>query len=592
MLPRPGAARALILAAAFLAAPLQTAANTPAPTAAIPLSEVAGLWEASAFFGPDLRGPVTVERLAAGWRADLKGRLVTGLPDAAGRIVFDFGQGRTLTLDPAPRGAPAALWRQGQSPFDSGSFITPVDLTAQAPGRWGGTVAPLDARMTLYMPVTVGPDGAATAWVRNPERNAGRALRIESVRVEGGDVLLMGKPFGARVLEAVGRGRFDPDNGILSVYISRVGQTYEFHRVEPGQGSGFYPRDPGVAPYRYTPPSARADGWPVGTLTEAGISHPEMERFVQMLATLPMEGMSTSDVHAVLIARRGKLVLEEYFHGFDRDTLHDTRSAAKSLSAVLFGAAMQAGHPLSLSTPVYSTLDAAPVDPRQASMTARHLLNQTSGFFCDDANGDAPGAEDAMQGQREERDWYRFTLKLPMVSAPGAAAPVYCSVQPNLLGAVIARASGKPLERLFADLVARPMGITRYALNTQPTGEPYMGGGAYLQPRDFMKFAEVMRAGGAWQGRRVVSRDWAAQSTAALEQFGERRYGYLWWSQEYPYRGRKVRAFYAAGNGGQIAMAIPELELVICFMGGNYSDAAARIPQDRYVPEMILPAVD
>lgn len=466
-----------------------------------------------------------------------------------------------------------------------------MDLAAQAPGRWGGTVAPLDARMTLYLPVTVGADGGASTYVRNPERNAGRALRIESVRIEGGDVLLMGKPFGARVLEAVGRGRFDPDNGILSVYIPRVGQTYEFHRVDPGQGSGFYPRDPGAAPYRYTPPPARADGWPVGTLAEAGISQPDIERFIQTLAALPMEGMSTSDVHAVLIARRGKLVLEEYFHGFDRATLHDTRSAGKSVTATLFGAAIQAGHPLSLSTPVYASLGATPVDPRQGVMTARHLLTQTSGYFCDDSNGDAPGNEDAMQGQSEERDWYRFALKLPMVSAPGGAAPVYCSVQPNLLGAVIARATGKPLERLFADLVAKPMGIGRYALNTQPTGEPYMGGGLYLEPRDFMKFAEVMRAGGTWQGRRVVSRDWASQSTAPLEQFGERRYGYLWWSQEYPYQGRKVRAFYAAGNGGQIAMAIPELELVICFMGGNYSDAAARIPQDRYVPEIILPAV-
>lgn len=584
-----GAARALLLSAALAAAPLQAATADPAapPT----LADVAGLWEASAFFGPDLRGAVTVERLADGWRADLKGKLVPGKPDAAGRVVFDFGQGRTLTLDPAGRGAPAAFWRQGQSPFDAASFITPVGLTAQATGRWGGMVAPLDAVMTLYMPVTLGSDGSATAFVRNPERNAGRFLRIDSVRVEGGDVLLMGKPFGARTPEPVGRGRFDPDNGVLSVYIPRVGQTYEFHRVEPGQGSGFYPRDPGAAPYRYSPPPARADGWPVGTLAEAGISQPDMERFVQLLAALPMEGASTSDVHAVLIARRGKLVLEEYFHGFDRDTLHDTRSAAKSITATLFGAAMQAGHPLSPSIPVYSTLGATPVDPRQATMTARHLLTQTSGYFCDDSNGEAPGNEDTMQGQREERDWYRFALKLPMVSAPGAVAPVYCSVQPNLLGALIARASGKPLETLFADLVARPMGITRYALNTQPTGEPYMGGGLYLQPRDFMKFAEVMRAGGAWQGRRVVSREWAAQSTAPLEQFGERRYGYLWWSQEYPYRGRKVRAWFAAGNGGQIAMAVPELELVICFMGGNYSDPAARIPQDRYVPEMILPAV-
>jgi CubicO group peptidase (beta-lactamase class C family) len=317
-----------------------------------------------------------------------------------------------------------------------------------------------------------------------------------------------------------------------------------------------------------------------------------MERFIQSVIDLPVDSMSTSDVHAILVARRGKLVLEEYFHGFDRDTLHDTRSAAKSLTAVLFGAAMQAGHPLSPSTPVYSTLGAAPVDPRQAAMTAEHLLLQTSGFHCDDADSDAPGNEDGMQEQSEEPDWYRFALKLPMASAPGAVAPVYCSIQPNLVGGLIAAAANRPLEDLFADLVARPLGITRYALNTQPQGQPYMGGGIYLTPRDFMKLPQAMMDGGAWRGRRVVSRDWAKRSTAPLEAFGDRQYGYLWWSQTYPWKGREVRAFYAAGNGGQIAMAIPELELVICFMGGNYSDGAALIPQRSYVPEIILPAVD
>ena len=54
---------------------------------------------------------------------------------------------------------------------------------------------------------------------------------------------------------------------------------------------------------------------------------------------------------------------------------------------------------------------------------------------------------------------------------------------------------------------------------------------------------------------------------------------------------RPACAYHVAGNGGQIAMAIPELDLVICFMGGNYSDPALYIPQNRYVPEFILPAV-
>jgi CubicO group peptidase (beta-lactamase class C family) len=72
----------------------------------------------------------------------------------------------------------------------------------------------------------------------------------------------------------------------------------------------------------------------------------------------------------------------------------------------------------------------------------------------------------------------------------------------------------------------------------------------------------------------------------------ERKYGYLWWNDEYPYADRTVRAFYAAGNGGQIVMAVPDLDLVIAFYGGNYADGnIAAIPQREYVPRFILKAV-
>ena len=530
---------------------------------------------------------MVIDRVGQGWRADLRGRYAAGVV-AGSKVAFDFGEGRVLTLDQKAAGGPSAFWRQGAG----ASTLTPVPLKAEAKGRLSGVIDPVEDRLTLYLPIKVGADGKATTFLRNPERNVGRFLRLDQVELVGGELRLLGRPFGAREQQVVGRGVFDADNDTLSIYIQRVGQTYEFHRVRPGQASGYFPRGAGPTPYRYAVPPARSDGWPVGTLEEAGISREGMERFIQTVIDLPRESNSTSEVHAVLIARRGKLVLEEYFHGFDRDQIHDTRSAGKSFAATVFGAAMNAGYPLSPQTPVYQTLGYPASDPRKAAMTAEHLLLQTSGFHCDDSDENAPGGEDRMQEQREQPDWYRFALDLPMISDPGKAAPVYCSTQPNLLGAVTARATGRRLEDLFRDLVAEPMGIRRYALNLQPTGEYYWGGGAQVTPRDFAKFAQVMMDGGTWQGRRVVSRAFAERSTGPLEPFGDRQYGYLWWSQTYPYRGRQVRAFYAAGNGGQIAMAIPELELVICFMGGNYSDAALLIPQRKYVPELILPAVE
>jgi hypothetical protein len=46
-----------------------------------------------------------------------------------------------------------------------------------------------------------------------------------------------------------------------------------------------------------------------------------------------LDSLSTVQIHSLLIARHGKLVVEEYFHGYHRDDPHDTRSASKSWTA-------------------------------------------------------------------------------------------------------------------------------------------------------------------------------------------------------------------------------------------------------------------
>ena len=192
----------------------------------------------------------------------------------------------------------------------------------------------------------------------------------------------------------------------------------------------------------------------------------------------------------------------------------------------------------------------------------------SSGLNIDDADPGSPGAEDTMQNQEEQPDWYRFALDLDMVRGPGEKA-VYGSANPNLAGGVIAKTTGRWLPELFHDLVAEPLAIRRYAMNLTPTGDAYMGGGTRFLPRDFMKLAQMMLDGGRWRGRQIVGAEWARKATSPITELSGKRYGYLWWVTEYPYKGRTVQAFYATGNGGQIAMAVPEL-----------------------APEHILPAVE
>jgi CubicO group peptidase (beta-lactamase class C family) len=153
----------------------------------------------------------------------------------------------------------------------------------------------------------------------------------------------------------------------------------------------------------------------------------------------------------------------------------------------------------------------------------------------------------------------------------------------------------EPLPEMFERLVGRPLKMRNYHLFLQPTGEAYGGGGHRFTSRDFLKFAQLMVNDGQWNGRQVFSRDWARKSGAPLRVLSPRSgqtYGYLWNSVAYDYKGRKLHAYFAGGNGGQISMGIPELGLAIVFTGGNYADPVLFTSQRKYVPEHILPAVN
>jgi CubicO group peptidase (beta-lactamase class C family) len=110
-------------------------------------------------------------------------------------------------------------------------------------------------------------------------------------------------------------------------------------------------------------------------------------------------------------------------------------------------------------------------------------------------------------------------------------------------------------------------------------------------PRDFMKLGQLMLNGGTWQGRRILSHGFVTRASSPLYRLGSRTYGYLWWSWDYPYRGRRLHVYAALGAGGQVVMVVPELDMVIAVFGANYSSRGWRWMTDEAIPRFILPAV-
>ncbi|HEU4885424.1 MAG TPA: serine hydrolase [Longimicrobium sp.] len=548
--------------------------------------DLAGLWEARSRFGPDVAGRLVVDRAAGGWRASIAGR-TAAVRMSNDSVAFDLpdGSGAYLGRFDAARSRIIGNWIQPRTVTDGFRYASPVILEKCGADCFAGIVAPRADEFTFFLDIERRADGTLGVLLRNPERNLARFIRVNHVERDGSTVRLLD----AR--DTVVTTGILREDGVMTVYFPGRGGSYDFRRVPEDAFTFFYPRGRPTASYAYTPPLDQQDGWPVGTLEDAGIDREQISAFVQALANAP-DSLGALRVHGLLIARHGRLVLEEYFHGENGDKPHETRSASKTVGTVLIGAAMQAGAPIGPATSAYAVMrpSAAGLDARKRALTLDHLLTMSSGFDCDDS-GDRPGDESNITDQAENPDWYGIILDLNVIREPGAQA-VYCSINPHLAGGVLSRVTGRSLPDLMYELVAQPLGMRGYYVPITPLGDGYLGGGWRFRPRDFMKLGQLYLNGGTWQGRRVLSEDWVRTSTAPRYSMGSTsRYGYLWWLREYPYAGRTVQAYYASGNGGQYVMVVPDLDLVIAVYGGNYNERAGGLMVSEMIPRYILPAV-
>ena len=552
--------------------------------------ELAGLWRAQRWFGPVTRGPLVIKRTGSSYVADLVGQRVPvrverdelsfELPNNQGKF-----RGRLQT-----GGAISGFWFPPNSPTGLVRLL-PVTLRTVKPNVWTGEVNPPDDTFTFYLQARKRPDGSMGVFLRNPDRDMGALWAIDRIVRDGNTVKLISKPAQGNEEDAA-VGTYNPEDSVLTIFFGGRGGQYEFRRVVGD--SDFYPRGRTGAPYAYGgAPLARDDGWPTATLEDVDIDRAIIEKMVQRIINTPMESVHNQQIDGVLIARHGKLVLEEYFHGQHRDKLHDTRSASKSMTATLVGAAMHAGAPLKLSTPVYQIMNGgvfpASLDPMKREMTLEHLLSMSSGYYCNDSDLKAPGREDTMW-QSGSQNFYQFALRLPMAFRPGDTA-IYCSTNPNLALGILQQATGEYPLYTFNRLLAAPLKIRTYGWGTDPGGNPYGGGGAQFTLRDFMKFGQLMLNGGTWDGKRILSKEFVTRASSPIAKIGTRPYGLAWWIYALPYGNRTLHAYAALGNGGQNLFVVPDLDLVVAVYASNYGDRVLFEIQNDLVPKQILPAI-
>ena len=419
----------------------------PAQSAA-PDDSLVGIWSSETLLGSALRGNLTVVREVSGWRASLSDATSKFRVTAdAVRFAFPGNAGGFRGMLARDRRTIAGFWLQPagdtkdrQDPGGSSqAFASPLVLTRAGRSAWRGTVQPLEDRFTLYLRIFRGEDGSLLGAFRNPEQGShGPAMQLRVAR-DGDSVTFAARPDPAepevRMSATLLR---SPDR--LRIHWPDAGRVLELARRTPSEAAGFYPRPPGEPKYVYRQPPDIGDGWATSRAADAGMDEAALAHLVQRLIDADPSVRRPALIHSLLVAYQGKLVLEEYFFGFDRDRPHDLRSAGKSFSSVLLGAAMRRGARISPESDVYPLLAGrgpfANPDPRKSEITLAHLLTHTSGLACDDNDPASPGNEMTMQTQERQPDWWKYMLDLPVAHDPGSRY-AYCSAGTNLVGAAL-----------------------------------------------------------------------------------------------------------------------------------------------------------
>ncbi len=345
-------------------------------------------------------------------------------------------------------------------------------------------------------------------------------------------------------------------------------------------------------PYELRPP-APGSGWEVAAPAAVGLSPRHLERTMRAV-TAGEAGL----LHSLVIVRRGKLVLEEYFHGYQRGDLHEMQSVTKSVASLLVGIARDRGAIGDLDTPVLEWFPerSAAAGPGWEKVTLEHLLTMTAGLDWD--------PRDLQRASPSGPALFEKIFQRRVVHEPGSRW-LYNSSDLELLGEVLRQTTGMKADELAAQALFAPLEITAWdwewgktevARLRAPTGAsksaeeyPALSGALSLRPLDMAKVGQLVLDGGRWQGRQVVSEEWIRESTAprVVAARQAERYGYLWGRVDAPLEAGRHPVIVAAGWGSQFIYVVPALDTVIVITGGNHFNNKAGAIGDVLIRKLV-----
>lgn len=298
-------------------------------------------------------------------------------------------------------------------------------------------------------------------------------------------------------------------------------------------------------------------------------------------------------LESLLIIKDQKLVLEEYFYGYDRTQLHPVHSCTKSIISLLLGVSLQSHHREDVDVPVFNffpQFDSLKT-PEKEKITLQHVLTMTSGLPDDDEFE-----------QNDPFDLVKQMLDQSLETIPGQEFK-YNNNGTNLLSRIIYTLEGKQADEFAKEVLFNKLGISEFQWEKE-NGVLKCHSDLQMLPRDMAKTGLLVLNNGFWNGEQIVPKEWidsSAKPHVAESEFFD--YGYHWW-----YRSKRNKSWWenpihgsnnehdmilALGYGGQFIIVIRDLNMVIVITSSDYNESnglwLAKVPM---VIEELAPLFD
>ena len=253
---------------------------------------------------------------------------------------------------------------------------------------------------------------------------------------------------------------------------------------------------------------------------------------------------------ALLVMLDGRVVYERYDRGWNADSPHPLASGTKSFVGPLAAAAIQDKILPGWDAKVSDALPAWRDDAVKREITVRHLLSLSSGLNPMDAAvasrgggrmlGDAAKRRAERLGlgaAREADDKHAAALAARMTGRPGGQfeyGPTHFYAFGAYLEARLAAADGphKTVEDYFRARIGDPIGLKVARWGKDKAGHVNLPGGMALTAREWAKFGEFVRLGGAVRrpdGSLEQLIDPALLAECLRPSANNPQYGLTWW---------------------------------------------------------------